>query len=438
MKNRRIFAVYTLALFMGLSRLLSSCRRDKDEVKPRNQYLIDSTLIGEFSKQSLQTRYGSTKELLPLIQYGVRVYKITYRTTYVDGTRIVASGAVLIPTTDAPLSLISYQHGTITSSNEDRAPSYYNVKGIETVLTTLFATSGYAVVAPDYMGYGASKNLRHPYEHAPSLASASLDMLRAAKEFYAQKGVKLNDKTFLTGYSEGGGATVALQKFIEEKHPEVKTTAMAPIAGGYHKSKFLEQVASATSNLEHLNVYLWVVNTYNWIYKLNRPYSYYYQSPWAATIENDVFSNTNLNPSTLFTESFRNGILEKTDTSILNAFRDNNLHDWQPRAPMLLIHGTADDYVSFFNSQDAQCHARQRGKRDALPCRRGRSLQRPAGLSFENPRILRWLLTQVHCCFDLSSNEFLAFFKQRTHLLRNNAKRRMLNFSGAHTSCTFS
>jgi fermentation-respiration switch protein FrsA (DUF1100 family) len=361
MKSRRIFATYTLALFIGLSGLLSGCRRDKDEVKPGNQYLVDSTLIGEFSKESLIERYGSTAELLPLIQYGVRVYKITYRTTYVDGTPIVASGAVMIPLTDAPVSLISYQHGTITPESENRAPSYYYVQEVETVLTTLFATSGNAVIAPDYIGYGASKNVRHPYEHASSLASASLDMLRAAKEFFAQKGVKLNDKTFLTGYSEGGGATVALQKLIEEKHPEVKITATAPLAGAYHKSKFIEQVASATSELEHVNVYLWVVNTYNWIYRIDRPYSYYYQSPWAATIEQNVFSNTNLNPSTLFTETFRKGILEKTDAPMLAAFRDNDLYNWKPKAPMLLIHGTADDYVPFYNSQDAYNAMRTRG-----------------------------------------------------------------------------
>jgi fermentation-respiration switch protein FrsA (DUF1100 family) len=361
MKNRRIFAAYTLALFMGLSGLLSGCRRDKDEVTISNQYLVDSTLIGEFSKESLQERYGSTQELLPLIQYGVRVYKITYRTTYIDGTSIIASGAVFIPKIDAPVSLISYQHGTISPEAENRAPSYYFVQEIETVLTTLFATSGNAVIAPDYLGYGASKNVRHPYEHASSLASASLDMLRAAKEFFAQKGVKLNDKTFLTGYSEGGGATVALQKLIEEKHPEVKITATAPLACAYHKSKFIEQVASATSELEHLNVYLWVVNTYNWIYKINRPYTYYYQSPWAATIEQDVLSNTNLNPSTLFTETFRKGVIDKTDTPLLAAFRDNDLYDWKPKAPMLLIHGTADDFVPFYNSQDAYDAMRAKG-----------------------------------------------------------------------------
>ncbi|UOQ73603.1 alpha/beta hydrolase family protein [Hymenobacter cellulosilyticus] len=46
---------------------------------------------------------------------------------------------------------------------------------------------------------------------------------------------------------------------------------------------------------------------------------------------------------------------------MLAAFRDNDIYDWQPKAPLALFHGTADDYVPFFNSQDAYNAMKARG-----------------------------------------------------------------------------
>ena len=43
----------------------------------------------------------------------------------------------------------------------------------------IFASSAMIVSMPDYLGYGVSSNLPHPYEHGKSLATASYDMLKA-------------------------------------------------------------------------------------------------------------------------------------------------------------------------------------------------------------------------------------------------------------------
>jgi hypothetical protein len=77
------------------------------------------------------------------------------------------------------LPLFSYQHGTLTQTNE--APSSMNLSG-EVSVGIAFATSGYAAVVPDYLGLGDSPGL-HPYHHARSEATACVDMLRAAKSF---------------------------------------------------------------------------------------------------------------------------------------------------------------------------------------------------------------------------------------------------------------
>ncbi|RYE18085.1 MAG: alpha/beta hydrolase, partial [Sphingobacteriales bacterium] len=221
----------------------------------------------------------------------------------------------------------------------------------------------FLVAAPDYIGYGASKNQPHPYQHAPSLATAGADMLRAAKEWALQHKIRLNGQLFLTGYSEGGFATMALhQKLETEMAGEFTVTASAPGAGAYHTSAFAKHVLSSDKPLSFINTYLWVLDTYNREYKLNKPFSYYLNEPYATQFRN---GNRNISnaviPKKLFRDSFRKAVQTGTDKGFMNALRDNDIYDWKPNAPVALFHGTNDDYVPFFNSKDAYHAMRARG-----------------------------------------------------------------------------
>ncbi|SMB94096.1 secretory lipase [Hymenobacter roseosalivarius DSM 11622] len=324
--------------------------------------LLSSTLIGEYTPTELAKRVPNLPIVSALTRYSIRVYRLTYTTPNTDGQPITASGAVLVPVAAEALPLLSYQHGTISPKDEARAPSYYRPGGEVWTAISVLASSGYLVAAPDYIGYGASKNLPHPYEHAASLASASLDMLRAAREFCQREKIQLNDKNFLLGYSEGGFATLALHKLMEEKHaPELTVTASAPGAGAYHKSAFADYILKSEQSLNFLSSYVWVLDTYNRVYHLNRPLTQYFQEPWATQLQANPFAKVPEMARQLFTEPFRAGILNKTDQPMTAAFRANDIYDWRPRAPLALFHGTADDYVPFFNSEDAYKAMRARG-----------------------------------------------------------------------------
>jgi pimeloyl-ACP methyl ester carboxylesterase len=324
--------------------------------------LLNSTLIGEYTPSELAKRVPDLPIVSALTRYSIRVYKLTYTTPNTDGQPVTASGAVLVPVTSEPLPLLSYQHGTISPKDEGRAPSYYRSGGELYTAISVLASSGYVVVAPDYIGYGASKNLPHPYEHAASLASASLDMLRATREFSKKENIKLNNKNFLLGYSEGGFATLALHKLIEEQHAaEFTITASAPGAGAYNKSAFAEYILKSDQPLNFLSSYVWVLDTYNRVYNINRPLTTYFQEPWATRLQANPFAKMPEQAKQLFTEPFREGILNKTDQPMTTAFRDNDIYDWRPRAPLALFHGTDDDYVPYFNSENAYKAMRARG-----------------------------------------------------------------------------
>ncbi|GAA4393734.1 hypothetical protein GCM10023186_45600 [Hymenobacter koreensis] len=357
---------FTFLLWVGFSSAISlSCTKEAAEPQVETApqtVLVSSTLVGEYSPIVLAGRVANIPLAGALVNYPIRVYKLTYTTRNTDGQAVTASGAVLVPVTSQAVPLLSYQHGTIQPDEENRAPSYYSQSSEIWSAVSVLASTGYVVSAPDYIGYGASKALPHPYEHAASLASASADMLRATREFCAKENRALNKKTFLLGYSEGGFATMALHKLLEEKHAaEFTVTASAPGAGAYHKTAFANYILNSTQPLNFLSSYVWVLDTYNRVHGLNRPLSYYFNQPYATQLQANPFGTVPQQAQQLFTPGFRQAVLGSTDQQLATAFRENDVHDWQPRAPLALFHGTADDYVPYFNSEDAYRAMRARG-----------------------------------------------------------------------------
>jgi len=324
--------------------------------------LTGSTLIGEYSTATLAGRVQGIPLAGALVKYPIRAYRLTYRTHTPDGQETTASGAVLVPVATTALPVLSYQHGTLLPSSEGQAPSYYAQGSDVWSVVSVLASTGYVVSAPDYLGYGASKALPHPYEHAASLASTSADMLRAAREFCQQQQVSVNQKNFLLGYSEGGYATMALHKLLEEKYATtLPVAASAPGAGAYHKTAFARYVLQSTQPLSFLSTYVWVLRTYDRVYALNRPTSFYYQAPYAAQLQADPYGEVPSQASQLFAPSFRQAVLDNSDVQLNAALAANDIYDWKPTAPLALFHGTADDYVPFFNSQDAYDAMQKRG-----------------------------------------------------------------------------
>ena len=179
--------------------------------------------------------------------YDVALYKVDYETISPLGGRTQASGALALPVNSGQLlPLVSYQHGTITLTND--APSSMDLTG-EVTVGIGFASTGYAAAVPDYLGLGDSPGL-HPYHHANSEATACVDMLRAVRTFCATNGFALTNLLFLCGYSEGGHATMALLRELETYHAdEFTVTACAPMAGAYdlsgaHPQRFPQQPPS--------------------------------------------------------------------------------------------------------------------------------------------------------------------------------------------------
>lgn len=368
MKNSTKRSLFTSFLFLIGLVFITGCEKiietdQTPQIFTDTQYLVSATLVADVSAENISNRYGGeyaglgTELSSALNLPGIRVYKLIYRTTDASGNPTLASGAFIYPTTTATKSLLSYQHGTIRT--EAGAPSSYATAADSFIGGTYLAALGFAVSMPDYLGYGENTAADHPYEHKATLASASLDMLRASKEFSTKTDIALDNKLFLTGYSEGGSATTALHELIESSaSSEFTVTASTPAAGAYDKINFAKEITAQDKAMLNIKNYAWVILTYNKLHGLNRPLTYYFNEPYATNIANQpegegITIDIEQNPTKLFTAEFRNGLLNGTDTEFLATLTANSSYDWKPNTPLRLIHGTADSFVLFSNSQNA-------------------------------------------------------------------------------------
>ena len=159
----------------------------------------------------------------------VNQYNLVYHTIDAKGNATLASAKLLIPDANTDLDLVVYLHGT-TSLDADAPTNAYadfsaydgdpdtidhNIADMaETAaLMGMVASTNTAVLMPDYLGFGASEGL-HPYMHGASLASATIDAIRAALNFasLSSNPFSLTGDFTLTGYSEGGYAVMATHK----------------------------------------------------------------------------------------------------------------------------------------------------------------------------------------------------------------------------------
>ncbi len=340
--------------------LFASCKPDEPATPgpPATDYLVEGTFVNELSKETISQQAAILSPVLSgMVQHGALLYKITYKTTNTDGQEILASGAMAIPkTAGTEFPLLSVQHGTIFS--DESAPSNFNEGSEMTLYGSLFAALGYIAVFPDYIGYGASREYPHPYEHRSSLASASLDMLRAVKEFLTlNEEFKWNKKLFISGFSEGGYATLSLQKKIEEEAAsEFNLVASSCGAGAYNKTAFMQHLVNNPThgNVGYNRSYLWVLLTYNSVYGLNKPMSYYFKEPYATQIaQQQQQASIPVSFHTIFNDSFIESLNGNTDEAFRAAVADNDLLDWKPVTPTQLYHGTDDELVYYFNSETA-------------------------------------------------------------------------------------
>ena len=301
--------------------------------------------------------------------YDVNAYRVTYDMPFLGDT-IEVSGALFVPQGfDDPcgLPIHIYMHGTIFDRTD--APSFLSIEGS---FGGLMSTLGQLVLMPDYVGLGTSE-LMHPYVHADSESDAGFYMMRAADALSDELGYALNGQNFISGYSQGGHAAMALARDLTTTAygDEFPLSGAVPGSGPYDISgtQFPQTFEFETySNPAYLayNVIGW-----NSIYgTLYDDLSEVFQEPYASTMldlfdgTNDAETINNACPSTL-EEFLQPGLVEEIQNDPMHPFQlaalDNDVYQWIPEAPVEMYYCTQDEQVFYQNALVADAWMTENG-----------------------------------------------------------------------------
>jgi hypothetical protein len=336
------------------------------------QKLVSSSPAGVISKDFLAFIFGANGTL---IENGIELFKITYTTVDVFGKPDTASGLIILPATGKKSFFpVIYQHGTVDNRND--VPS--NVKG-GWEAGAVFAGLGFFTMLPDYLGLGTSRGY-HPYVHAASQSWAASDMLQAAVSFAANAGISLNEKLFITGYSQGGHASMALHRDLERKPISgFKVAAASHLSGPYSISTSMLDILLSNAEYGYSGYVPHTLLAYNPIYKLYANINQVIRPPYLDIVlrrQREEIGLGQMNtlltealkkdfgkaiPSYIFQDSVVNNIRNNPNHPVRLALRDNDTYDWTPKVPTRILYCKADEQVVYTNAILADSVMRSRG-----------------------------------------------------------------------------
>lgn len=328
------------------------------------------------SHQLIDTRPAANLNIIAggLAKYDVETYKVTYNTVNIDGTPTVASGAVCIPIQRDcdTLSLIAYCHGTVLEKND--VPSANN---FESIIGKIFSSTGYVVAMPDYLGLGDNGGL-HPYVHAQSEATATVDVMRAARELAVALGgsLHLQNEVMLTGYSQGGHAAMATAKYIQDSSllGEFNVLAAAPASGPYDLAGSQSEVFIQNAPYSNPGYVVYLLMGMNRVYGniysdishiLKAPYDTLIPPYFDGTYPMDSVNSKlpNLISGFMVDTVLQNFVADTVNKAhpIWQALLKSTNYNWNPQFPVRMFYCTSDEQVSFENSLRAAAAMRSFG-----------------------------------------------------------------------------
>ncbi len=284
--------------------------------------------------------------------YSVDTYKITYTTSDAAGRSVIASGLAAIPRKAGSLAspVLSYQHATIKTDAE--APSNHATADEPAVL---FASLGYLVSAADYVGYGTTKGLPHPYLQATPTAVSVVDFMTATSRWRQMKSIADNGQVFLTGYSEGAYASVATLRFMTQNRAANVSLPVSTYIGAGPYDVVLT-LNTMLDSVRKENPILGALISPGFLKLLG--------ANDRANVRKLLLSSVLGSQSDIsFDPTFLDNFLNDDDASIRI---QSNVNDWTPQSPIQFFHGRDDTTVPYANTESAFQAMTKRGATSLL------------------------------------------------------------------------
>lgn len=349
---------------------------DLGEGLPYNCYLPDGTTVNDYAeaesagpnKIQQTTSVTATAIIQELLKYGNQKKVIEIVGTYpsVDGNwdSIRLSGKVMLPKEGKPKRMVLVSHYTVGSNAE--APS--NCFSLEGILVQ----QGYGLIIPDYLGYGITSHMVHPYLVMDLTARNVVDMYLAVRPWLEAVGrAPENPEIILMGYSQGGANTMAVQHLIEmeyayDTHPQRIDIHRVFAGGGPYDVKATYERFVITDTADYPVAVPLVVQGMILGNKLQIQMSDMMQGwlcekmdPWInskkyCTSQLNAMIGTKVSHELLTKEAMD----QKSDkvAELYKAMNANSIisYNWQPNAPVYMMHSMDDETVPYANAAHAK------------------------------------------------------------------------------------
>ena len=341
---------------------------------PADCYMPDGTLLSEWQddepqsdrrRTSAVTGAGMIQSILDRVN-GRSVVEISgiYESMAADGSPITLSGKVLMPADGKFDRYIVVSHYTI-GSNKEAPSTAFPLEG-------MLCSMGYALICPDYIGYGITADKIHPYLVMDVTAINVVDMYVAVRKYFDAAGLHpKHDDIYLMGYSQGGATTMAVEYMIEEIYnlfvldEPIKIRRVFAGGGPYDVKATYERFV--TENVADYPVAVPLVlqgmikgNDLDLDLKTM-------MQPWLCDklddwINSKLYTTAEINEllgtkitSYMLTETGMN-VQSKEVSELFKAMVQNSIisYAWEPQAPVYIMHSMDDETVTYLNATNAK------------------------------------------------------------------------------------
>ncbi len=364
MKNNglTIFRIY-LFVFITLVTFFTSCEKEKEE--EQQDHLVSSVKIDSITVDETRAAFNIVSSFYPEAQnmidnaiYDIDVYKIVYKTTF-KGSEMNASGIICVPDASGDFPMLSFQNGTNTLHSN--APSLNPPNALFKLLQSM-GSFGYIILMTDYLGFGESTQILHPYYHRESNDDAVVDLIRACDELLIMNGIMAldNGQLFLMGYSQGAWATLSALNALEKDFSVEKEILAASCGAGAYD---MIEVSKHIFQLDEYRApyYLpYFIESHIRNGLLNESLQKYFNEPYASLIpglfdgsKSGGAINEQLTDSVplLLTANLLENFETGTDfRSLREELSMNSVQAWSSNTRLMFFHGDADKDVPPFES----------------------------------------------------------------------------------------
>ncbi len=306
------------------------------------------------------------------VRHGVTAYRVVYRTVGTGGEPITASQLVALPHSDEDdLRVVSWLHGTTVYRGDVGS---MKPDSSDRAVALLFASTGRAVSAPDYLGLGEGPG-HHTYGDPDTTVSASVDALRAARELAGRRGRTLDERVLVSGFSQGGPAAMMVGRALQEGVDRYfEPGALAPIAGPFHLSRFEadaadDEVANAALYLAYFTI------AWDRLYGLYDSPQEAFLEPYASQVETlfdghhepqEIAAALPSRSDRLFTADFLAQMRNPTGELARRLRPLDTTCDWRPNVPVHIYHASGDSDVSLDHARYCRQQLKSNGARQRL------------------------------------------------------------------------